>query len=151
MTMTLEQKIQAIALLAAKLIQAIEGCRLVAYWDKTGKKWTIGFGHTANVKEGDVITYEQALAFFEQDAAPLIALVQDRPVFEAAALVSFGYNCGIVPLHRVLAGEIGIEHEEFMIGEDPFGEKSGGVKLPGLVGRRQLEAAMIEVSRSINA
>ena len=136
-----------IALLAAKLIQSFEGCKLTAYWDKTGKVWTIGFGHTKKVTNGDTITFDQAVALFEQDSALLIALVQDRPLVEAAALVSFGYNCGIGALQRVLGGSIHIEHEEFMAGEIPYGETSGGVRLPGLYSRRQLEAALVESSR----
>ena len=136
-----------IALLAAKLIQSFEGCKLTAYWDKTGKVWTIGFGHTKKVTNGDTITFDQAVALFEQDSAPLITLVQDRPLVEAAALVSFGYNCGIGALQRVLSGSIHIEHEEFMADETPYGETSGGVRLPGLYSRRQLEAALVESSR----
>ena len=133
-----------IALLAAKLIQSFEGCKLTAYWDKTGKVWTIGFGHTKKVTNGDTITFDQAVALFEQDSAPLMALVQDRPLVEAAALVSFGYNCGMVALKRFLAGDIQIKGEAFIANGYPYGETSGGIKLAGLVSRRQLEAALIE-------
>ena len=139
-----------IALLAAKLIQSFEGCKLTAYWDKTGRVWTIGFGHTRGVANGDAITFDQAVALLEQDAAPLITLVQDRPLVEAAALVSFGYDCGIGALERVLSGSINIEHEEFICeGDIVYGEVSGGVKLPGLRTRRELEAALIEASRGL--
>jgi lysozyme len=141
-----------IALLAAKLIQSFEGCKLTAYWDPTGKVWTIGFGHTKKVTNGDTITFDQAVALFEQDSAPLIALVQDRPLVEAAALVSFGYNCGIGALMSVIAGRIKIEDEHFIgQGGAPYGEVSGGVPLPGLRSRRQLEAALVEASRGGNA
>ena len=87
------------------------------------------------------------------DSAPLIALVKDRPLVEAAALVSFGYNCGIGALKRVLAGEIEIAHEEFCVRDSraPYGEMSGGVRLAGLYARRQLEAALIEASREMTA
>ena len=34
------------ALLAAKLIQSFEGLKLRSYFDKTGKVWTVGWGHT---------------------------------------------------------------------------------------------------------
>ena len=139
-----------IALLAAKLIQSFEGCKLAAYRDPTGKVWTIGFGHTRGVANGDAITFDQAVVLLEQDAAPLITLVQDRPLVEAAALVSFGYNCGIGALERVLSGSINIEHEEFICeGDIVYGEVSGGVKLPGLRTRRELEAALIEASRGL--
>ena len=133
-----------ISLLAAKLIQSFEGCKLTAYWDKTGRVWTIGFGHTKGVANGDAITFDQAVALLEQDAAPLITLVQDRPLVEAAALVSFGYNCGIGALERVLSGSINIEHEEFVCeGDIVYGEVSG------VRTRRELEAALIEASRGL--
>jgi lysozyme len=136
-------------ILAAYLIRVFEGFKDTAYWDQYGKRWTIGFGHTLNVKEGDTCTLEQATAWMAQDFAPLFVLVKDRPMIEAAALVSFGYNCGIGALKQVLDGEISILHEEFMIepSDVPYGEMSGGVKLPGLVARRHLEAALIEASR----
>lgn len=136
-------------LLAAKLIQSFEGCKLMAYWDPTGQTWTIGFGHTKNVISYDKITLEEAVRFFEQDSAPLIALVKDRPLIEAAALVSFGYNCGIGALKRVLSGSIHIDHEEFMAGDSSYGDTSRGVRLAGLFARRQLEAALIESSRGL--
>jgi len=135
--------------LAAKLEVAFEGCKLRAYWDPNGRVWTIGLGHTAGVKEGDTCTVEQAAAWLAEDNARLIALVSDRPLIEAAALISFGYNCGVGALRRVLSGSITVDHEEFMAGEDPYGEVSGGVRLAGLVSRRQLEAALIEASRSM--
>jgi lysozyme len=136
-----------VATLAASLIRVFEGVRLAAYWDPTGKVWSIAFGRTSGVKQGDTCTFEQAIAWLAEDSAPLIALVADRPVLEAAALTSFAYNCGEGALKRVLAGSITVDHEEFWAGESSYGEVSGGVRLPGLFARRQLEAALIEVSR----
>jgi lysozyme len=138
-----------IATLAAYLIRVFEGFRSQAYWDANGKRWTIGFGHTYNVKQGDICTIEEAIVWMEQDFTLLIYAVKDRPLIEAAALVSFGYNCGIGALKRVLDGEISILHEEFMVEPEdiPYGESSGGVTLAGLQARRHLEAALIEASR----
>lgn len=127
------------ALLAARMITLIEGTELKAYWDKTGKVWTIGKGHVGpDVKEGLVITRAQAEALLVADLAPLLKLVADRPTIEAAALVSFGYNCGIGALRRLLKGEIAL---------DQYGRTSGGVALPGLVARREFEAALVAASR----
>lgn len=139
------------ATLAAKLIRSFEGCRLTAYWDPTGKVWTIGFGHTKKVTNGDKITIDQAEAFLAEDAAALVNLVKDRPMIEAAALVSFGYNCGIGALLSVLGGRIRIENGSF-VGQAglPYGETSAGQRLPGLVARRALEAALIEASRGLS-
>ncbi len=49
-----------------KFIESNEGLKLEAYQD-TGKVWTIGYGHTAGVKKGDVITQQQAEEFLRRD------------------------------------------------------------------------------------
>jgi lysozyme len=124
-----------VATLAAALIRVFEGCRLTAYQD-SGGIWTIGFGHTGpDIKEGLTITYVQALMALEFDAKPLLALVENEPMQAAAAYVSFGYNCGRSALELVLEGKIKLE---------AYGlhDKHGNV-LPGLVARRNLEAALI--------
>lgn len=138
-----------VAELAAKMIQVFEGCKLKAYWDKDGRVWTIGFGHTRGVKEGDTCTLEQATTWLAQDCAPLISLVEGRPLIEAAALVSFGYNCGVGALRQVIGGAIQIKGGQFIKNGSPFGETSGGNQLPGLVARRALEASLIEASRGL--
>lgn len=48
-----------------------EGLRLTAYPDPAtgGEPWTIGYGHTGGVKQGDTCTEEQALAWLRQDVA----------------------------------------------------------------------------------
>ena len=48
------------------LIKQFEGCRLIAYKCPAGV-WTIGYGHTAGVKEGDCITQETAEAYLRDD------------------------------------------------------------------------------------
>ena len=123
------------ASLAARLIRVFEGCKLVAYWDRTGKTWTVGFGHTLTAHEGMRITQAQADEFLVSDCAPLLDLVTGLPLLKAAVLVSFGYNCGIGALRRVMSGEIQLQQ---------YGRTSGGVELPGLAARRDLEAALIE-------
>lgn len=129
-----------------------EGLRLGAYQD-TGGVWTIGFGHTKTAKKGMKITAEQAVELFEQDAAPLIKMVEHLPSFEAAALISFGFNCGETALRRVLEGRFYVTADGFFQGPEAgvpgaeYGVTAKGAKLPGLVARRRLEAAMIEVSR----
>lgn len=45
--------------LAIKLIMGFEGCRLIAYKCPAGI-WTIGWGETLGVKEGDIWTQDQA-------------------------------------------------------------------------------------------
>lgn len=127
-----------VATLATRLIQTFEGIRLIAYWDRTGHVWTIGYGHTKDVTGSMIITQAQADAFLIEDCAPLLLMVAGRPTLEAAALVSFGFNCGAGALANVLSGRIVLEN---------YGLTSHGVRLPGLVARRALEAALIAVSK----
>ena len=81
------------------LIKKYEGCRLTAYKCPAGL-WTIGYGHTKNVKSGQKITQKQAENFLKQDLktfekgvekAVKVRLNQNQ--FDA--LVSFAYNCGL--------------------------------------------------------
>jgi GH24 family phage-related lysozyme (muramidase) len=124
--------------LAFSLISVFEGCKLYAYWDLTGHCWTIGYGHTKTAKYNMRITQEQAEQLFKEDCDPLFQLVKELPALEAAALISFGYNCGIGALKKLLQGEIKVLE---------YGNTSGGIRLPGLVSRRRLENALIETSR----
>ena len=41
------------------LIKKFEGCEYNAY-KCAANVWTIGYGHTADVKEGDLVTQQQA-------------------------------------------------------------------------------------------
>jgi lysozyme len=81
------------------IIKEFEGCRLSAYQDQNNV-WTIGYGHTAGVKEGDVCTQEQADAYMVQDLANVeagIAKLVKKPLSsnQFSALCSFVYNIGL--------------------------------------------------------
>jgi GH24 family phage-related lysozyme (muramidase) len=122
---------------AAALIPVFEGERLKAYKD-SGGVWTIGIGHTKNVTPNMVITPEQAQSLFAEDAAPLLKLVADRPILEAAALTSYGFNLGEGALRKLLAG-----NNQIM---NAVHDKAGHL-LPGLVARRRLEDVLIRLSQ----
>lgn len=131
------------AQIAACIQRLAEGCHLVAYWDPNGKVWTIGYGHTAGVVEGQTCTVEQAEAWLEEDNAALVAMVAGLPLFQAAALLDFGFNCGSGALHRVLTGDITVTEDGFLTSDGSlYGRVSGGVVLGGLDARRKLEAAL---------
>lgn len=81
------------------LIKQFEGLKLKAYLCPAGV-WTIGYGHTKGVKEGDIITQEQADKFLEDDLkyfeAEVNRLVKVKlGENQRAAIVSFVYNVGV--------------------------------------------------------
>lgn len=80
-----------------KLIQGFEGYRSEAYLCPAGV-WTIGYGHTAGVKEGDTCTREQADIFLLEDLkwAEDTVNAQNLKLGQCQfdALVSFVYNVG---------------------------------------------------------
>ena len=50
------------------LITSFEGCSTKAYWDKYGKVWTIGYGHTGNdVFKGKIISKQEAENLLKSD------------------------------------------------------------------------------------
>jgi len=75
-----------------------EGLRLDAYQD-TGGTWTIGYGHTEGVKQGDKITQDQATAYLKSDVHAAEECVSSAVKVQLTdnqygALVSFAYNIG---------------------------------------------------------
>ena len=79
------------------LIKEFEGLRLKAY-KCPGGVWTIGYGHTAGVKPGIVITKTQAEEYLKADLIAFerylngLGLALNQNQFDA--LVSFIYNVG---------------------------------------------------------
>ena len=123
--------------LAACLIRVFEGLRTTAYQD-TGGIWTIGYGHTAGVQQGDTCTEEQAQEWLKADSAHLFSMVTNKDDLPAAALVSFGYNCGSGSLQKVLAGSSDIYS---------YVHDHKGNTLSGLVSRRLLEGALAGIEK----
>lgn len=84
-------------------LKELEGLRLDAYRDAAGV-WTIGYGHTAGVREGDRITKWYAEDLLRQDVAEVEqqvkALHVARTKGQLDALVSFAFNLGIGALRR---------------------------------------------------
>ena len=83
---------------ALELIKQFEGLRLKAYLCPGGV-WTIGYGHTAGVKSGMVITEAQAEEFLLSDIAAFEKAVNDQNLALTQnmfdALVSFTFNVGV--------------------------------------------------------
>ncbi len=123
------------------LIKSFEGCHLTAYLCPAGV-WTIGYGHTAGVKEGQVITQAQADNFLKEDLAKhekyvtATGLSLNQNQFDA--LVSFTYNCGNGNLKTLIANRTLAEIAEAIL----LYNKSKGKVLDGLVKRRKAEQTL---------
>lgn len=130
-----------------QLTMVSEGLRLEAYRDAVGV-WTIGYGHTKGVKEGDKITYAQAIRFLkedlksaESDVTRLVKVPLKQSQFDA--LVDFTYNLGGPALERsTLLRYINAKNFEGAFYEFLKWNKAGGRELAGLTKRRKAEADM---------
>lgn len=129
-----------------ELIMQFEGCRLKAYRCAAGV-WTIGYGHTAGVREGQTITQEQAEAYLLRDCRKFENYVNNEAYVPITAqlnqnqfdaLVSFAFNCGAGNLKKLCAGRNASQIAAAM----PQYCKAAGRTLAGLGRRRAAEAAL---------
>lgn len=85
------------SIVGRNLIKIFEGYRDTAYLDPVGI-WTIGYGHTQGVHEGDTVTEEQADVFLQQDLKAAEDTVNATELelnqLQFDALVSLVYNIG---------------------------------------------------------
>lgn len=128
-----------------------EGCKLVAYKDDAGV-WTIGYGSTRGVKEGQRITQQQAenrllddLKPFERRVETLVKVPLTDNQF--SALVSFDFNTGSLHsstlLKKLNAGDYEAVPRELMKWVKITDPKTGKKRtLNGLVNRRSAEVGL---------
>lgn len=126
-------------------IQEFEGLKLTSYKCPAGV-WTIGFGHTKGVKMGQTITKAQAESLLRGDLLPCEEYVRglnlELTQGQFDALVDFCFNLGTAALQRsTLLQKIRTKADEQII-RDEFAKwvHAGGVRLSGLVKRRDWEA-----------
>lgn len=129
-----------------RMIEGFEALRLQAYRDIKGVL-TIGWGHTRGVREGDVITREQAEAFLQEDldaaqncvrgAVNMVRLTQHQ--FDA--LVSLVFNIGCTGFYNSDTLRC-LEQGDFAGAAEGFSHwtRSGRDHPLGLVRRRAAEA-----------
>ena len=129
------------------LIKEFEGCQLKAYLCPANV-WTIGWGHTGDVKSGQVITQAKADSLLVTDMAIYVAGVNKLvgvPVNqnEFDALVSFAYNCGVEALASSTMLKL-IHDRKFVQASLEFARwnKGAGKVLAGLTRRREAERAL---------
>lgn len=130
------------------LIKKYEGCRLTAYKCPAGV-WTIGYGHTEGVQEGDEIIQAEADALLQLDASSAMGSVDQLvrvPLkqCQADALASFVFNLGhgalksSTLLRKLNAGDYeGASHE--ITRWDKATVKGQLVQVRGLTLRRSAE------------
>ena len=136
------------------LIQSFESCRLEAYQDTSGI-WTIGWGHTAGVQQGDTCTQEQADDWFRADleehelqveGAVKVALNQ----FQFDALVSFVYNEGIGHFeHSTLLSLLNRSLYAMAACQFDLWVYDAGRKQNGLIRRRAAERKLFETPMAV--
>lgn len=128
-----------------ELIKRHESLRLKAYRCPAGV-WTIGYGHTRGVRQGDTCTAIEAENFLKEDLLAAETVVsRECPGIrqnQFDALVSFVFNCGegnfmkstLLKCVKANPDNLNIRYE--------FSRwtKSKGVQLSGLIRRRREEA-----------
>lgn len=139
-----------------ELIKKFEGCKLTAYRDSVGV-WTIGFGHTKDVKADMVITAEQAeqflkddVVYFENGVNKLLKTLKTAVTQnQFDALISFAFNLGLGNLRKsTLAKKLYVMQQndrdsvQDVADEFPRWNKAGGQVLTGLTNRRNAERAL---------
>ena len=133
--------------LAMNFIGHWEGCELKAYRCSAGV-WTLGYGHTEGVKEGDTCTAEEAASWLVEDIESrqkALAHYINKPVTEGQfiALTSLVFNVGVSNvlksklLRKLNAGDFESAAEEFL----DF-DLANGKKVPGLTRRRKAETEL---------
>lgn len=131
---------------ALEIIKEFEGLRLEAYRCPSGV-WTIGYGHTRDVHEGQKITEEEAERLLMEDynrAATFVRQLAFRTLNENqfGACVSFVFNLGPGNFkNSTLLRKINKDPDDPTIrAEFAKWVKSNFEVLPGLVKRRAAEA-----------
>lgn len=138
-----------------QLIKDFEGLKLQSYKCPAGI-WTIGYGHTKDVRPGDKIDELEAAKFlqddvwyFERGVENLVKVPITQGQFDA--LVSFSFNLGLDLDDDNLAEGLGdstllrlLNRGDYTGAADQFlvWNKAGGRVVSGLTRRREAERAL---------
>lgn len=130
-----------------KLIASFEALHEQAYPDPGtgGSPWTLGYGHTEGVKEGDTCTADEAMEWLKSDAATAERCVNNAVIipvsqnqFDAMTSLCFNIGCGNFKnsgLVKVLNGGNYRSAAPHFMGWN----KANGEVMDGLTRRRQAE------------
>ena len=131
------------------LIKKFEGCELEAYKCPAGV-WTIGYGHTKDVKEGDKINKDEANYLLQEEMIEFESYIDDMVEVELNqsqydALCAWVYNLG--------PSNLGSSELLKVLNEGKYEEvpqqikrwnKANGEVLTGLIRRREAEALLFQ-------
>lgn len=134
---------------AIALIKDFESLQLKAYLCPANI-WTIGYGHTRNVKQGDEISVYQAerylradLVQFEQDVNRLVRVPLTQGQYDA--LISFVFNVGCRAFSTsTLLKKLNSRDYDGAANEFARWKFAKGRALPGLERRRLLEKRLFQ-------
>lgn len=134
---------------AIALIKDFESLQLKAYLCPANI-WTIGYGHTRNVKQGDEISVYQAerylradLVQFEQDVNRLVRVPLTQGQYDA--LISFVFNVGSRAFSTsTLLKKLNSRDYDGAANEFARWKFAKGRALPGLERRRLLEKRLFQ-------
>jgi|TARA_R110000751_G_scaffold235739_2_gene337124 lysozyme len=129
------------------LIRKFEGCEFQAY-QCSASVWTLGYGHTRDVSEGDTCTKDEAeqtlisdLEEFEGYVNDLVKTPLEQNQFDA--LVAWTFNLGPTNLRSsTLLARLNDGDLDDVPHQLRRWNKAGGKVLDGLVRRREAEALL---------
>jgi len=132
-----------------ELIKHFEGCETTAYQDSVGV-WTIGYGHTKGVEEGQTCSIEDAETMLADEMDEYEGYINnmvkvDLEQHEFDALVAWVYNLGPTNLGESTMLKV-LNGGQFDRVPDEMNRwtRAGGEILEGLVRRRQAESLMFQ-------
>ena len=131
------------------LIKKFEGCELEAY-QCSANVWTIGYGHTRGVKEGDEISADKAeyilledLIEFEKYVDQLVTVSLNQDQFDA--LVAWTFNLGPTNLKEsTMLLRLNDGQYDEVPAQMARWNRSGGEVLEGLKRRRKAEGLLFQ-------
>mgnify|MGYP003638022248 CR=1 FL=1 len=132
-----------------ELIKKFEGCETTAYQDSVGV-WTIGFGHTKGVQEGQSCSMQDAETMLSEEMDEYEGYINsmvdvDLNQNEFDSLVAWVYNLGPTNLRESTLLKILNAGDKDGIPEQiNRWNRAGGKILQGLVRRRQAESLMFQ-------
>jgi|TARA_R110001583_G_scaffold7687_4_gene37743 lysozyme len=131
------------------MVKHFEGFKAVAYLCPANV-WTIGYGRTKNVKDGDITSMPQATRDLEEELVEFgdqVHRVVDVELSqnEFDALTSWTYNLGVGNLQSsTLLKKLNAGDKDSVPSEMLRWNKAAGKVLAGLTTRRQAEADLWE-------